>query len=200
MRLLLLFVIFVISSTPVYGAVAISGSGAVGDESYFMAAFMDDSGTHLRLLLPDDEVYEFIFTDGNIYNGEMSQQNLGTDFAKLVIAGVLDPFFVLEIVSGQRDGLYRPYMQPGADGTLLFVLSPSDFLDLYGHWSREEHIAENILRQIVVGLDASVEYRLHCTPSGAVTQIDVVSQSSAPDIRHSHATILVTYPKLLPSS
>ena len=193
------------------GSGTITGSAATDDEiqkSYQMIAqIRDDEETRLRLSI-DNEIINLILTDGNIYNDRMTEQKAGALFAKMVYLGVLDPFFILEIISGKRAEMYSPYMSVGPGGTLQLNLSPGESAALYEHWTADFHgflgaaadgmsdkeisMAEGLLRQILTALDVNVKYTFHIDlDSLIITQIDIQSEIAAPEVRYSQAVIQV---------
>ena len=179
---------------PVYGAVAVSGGGVVEQKPYWAAAYIDDTAARLRILIPNEEELEFIFSGGGIKCAKGSQ--LSGTFAKLIIEGVLDPFLILEIVSGLRDDLYSPYLTEGPGNTMQLNIQPEDFFALYEKWIPHLdnlQLAEKFVRQIVSVLEASVSYTIHLDPNtGDIAAIDIQSISHAPEARHSTASFKVT--------
>jgi len=196
--------------------VQLTGSGTVAERDIqkpyqIIVQMRGDQETRLRLSL-DHEVISLILTDGNIYDDQMTEQKAGSLFAKLVSLGVLDPFFMLETISGKRTEMYSPYMTmassaaPDSEHTLQLNLSPAESAILYKHWTadfysflgaaadgmsdRERSIAEGLLRQILTSLEMHVSYTYHIQPDTLViTQIDIQSEIAAPEIRSAWATI-----------
>ena len=171
--------------------IAIVGEGEVNGSFYKMTALIGETGTRLQLTLPTGEVMRLHLTEDSVFDDMWEEQKISDLFARLVILGVLDPLFVLEVINGQRNYIYEPYMNPVSDSTIEFNLQPEDFLDLFECWVPhlgESSFTENILRQIIKELDASIDYTIHLE-NQTITQIDVKSQSSAPEVRLSQAVI-----------
>jgi len=195
------------------GTVQLSGTGIIAGEDtqkhyQIVIQIRGDEETRLRLSL-DGEVINLILTDGNIYNDQMIEQKAGSLFAKLVSLGVLDPFFMLEILSGKRSDIYSSYMTHGPNNTLQLTLSPAESAVLYEHWTADFHsflgaaadgmsdtemsIAEGLLRQILTALEINVNYTFHLQPDTfAITHIDIRSEIAAPEIRSAQAVIHVS--------
>ena len=194
------------------GITQLSGSGSITEgenkKTYHITAqLISDGETRLRLSL-DNEIINLILTDGNVYNDQMTEQKVGSLFAKLVSLGLLDPFFMLEIISGNRSEMYSPYMTFGPDNTLQLSLSSAESAVLYEHWTadfrsllgaaadsmndKEFSMAEGLLRQVLTALDINVKYTFHIEPdTHIITKIDMQSDIAAPEVRHSQASIKV---------
>ena len=208
------------------GIVQLSGSGTITGSTItdgeikkpyqVIAQMRGDEETRLHLSI-DNEIINLIITDVNIYDDQMTEQKVGSLFAKMVSLGVLDPFFVLEIISGKRTEMYSPYMSLGPDGTLQLTMSSEESVVLYeclatdfhsllgavadGMSDREISMAEGLLRQILTALDINVKYTFHIEPDTLIiTQIDIQSKIAAPEVRHSQAVIhTIPSPRQLPS-
>ena len=200
------------------GTVQLSGSGTITGSTItdgeiqklyqVIAQIRGDEETRLRLSI-DNEIINLILTDGNIYDDRMAEQKAGSLFAKMVSLGVLDPFFMMEIISGKRTEMYSPYMSLGPGGTLQLNLSPGESATLYEHWTADFHnllgaaadgmsdkeisVAEGLLRQVLTALDVNVKYTFHIDPDSLfITQIDIQSEIAAPEMRYSQAVIQVS--------
>ncbi|MCL2421758.1 MAG: hypothetical protein FWD03_07870 [Defluviitaleaceae bacterium] len=192
--------------------VQLSGSGVITEDNVqnpyqITAQIHGTEETRLRLSV-DNETISLILTNGNIYDDQMAEQKVSSLFAKMVSTGTLDTFFLLEILTGDRPEIYSPYITHGMDNTLQLSLSPSESSVLYEHWTsdfrsllgpaadsmsdKELSTAEGFVRQIFSALEANVQYTFHTNPdTGAITQIDIQSQTAAPQVRAVHAIIHV---------
>ena len=201
--------------------VQLSGSGTItsgaGDckKTYHIAAQMlDASETRFRINL-DNEVISLILTHGKIYDEKRIEEKVVGLFTKLVVHGLLDPFFMLEILSGERNDLYCPHMKAGPGNIVQLTLSPAESLALYSQWTsdfrsllgaasddmsnRELSIAKTCMEQILTALEANVQYTFHIQPdTGLITEIDIRSEFSSPEPRVCQASIKLS-PKPLPS-
>ena len=186
--------------------VHLSGGGSVNEKKYQLAAQMRGYDECRFRLQMGSELISLILTDGKIYDEDRQEQKVAGLFAKLVSLGVLDPFFLIEILDGQRDELYRPYMSLGPDGVVQLALSPKESLALYEAWTsdlrgllgaaadgmsqRELSLAETFLRQILTSLEADVQYNFHIE-NGLITKINIQSKTAAPEPRNCKAEILI---------
>jgi len=202
------------------GTVQLAGSGVITEDGnqrhYSIAAQMRNlEETRLRLNL-DNEVLQLILTEGKIYDDDMVEQKVSSLFAKLVALGLLDTFFIIEMLSGERTEMYRPYISKdiiqtpeGPVDILQLRLSSKASADLYEHWTsdfrgllgaaadgmsdRELSLAKGVVQQILTALEANVQYTFHLHPdTGAITQINIHSQIAAPEARHIKATMVVS--------
>lgn len=199
-------------------AAMLSGSGVIVEKEvekpYYVAAQMKHGENRLRISL-DDEELDLIFTNNQIYSNQVQNQNkenITTLFAKMVTLGVLDPFLILEILSGERKELYLPYMTTSATNPnqIELNISSTDFINLYEHWLpqvQEGTASKKILHQVLTGLSPTIKYTFHTDPkTGHLTYIDMVSETCTPHTRRSYATFKVTStiqeqcPGQLPSS
>ena len=181
---------------PVYGAVTLaSGSTLTGRgtlteggvcKRYHMTAFIDESRSRLHITI-DGESFDLILTNGAIYDSDMSLQKPSALLAKIITLGVLDPFFVLEVLIGERSELYAPFMiHDDQKGTIKLDINPSEFLALYDHWIpevNESALVESFLRQILIALEPTVSYTFYLDDAN-ITKIEITSRSSAPEVRH----------------
>ena len=175
------------------------GLGTIGDTNYQMEAQII-YGQETRLSIQyEDEALNLILTNGKIYDNYMREQKLSQLFAKMVCDGLLDPFFILEIISGERKELYQPYMSKYGD-IVRFSISPEDCLAIYESWTIDFPIIDGILRQTLIALDATIEYDFHIDSDGNINKIEINSQHYAPELRKCRGTILTQYLKQLPSS
>ena len=177
------------------------GLGTIDDTVYQMNAQIS-KGQETRLSVQyEDEALNLILSKGKIYDDHMNEQKLSQLFAKMVCDGLLDPFFVLEIVSGERKQLYEPYMHKHGD-IVSFIISPEDCLAIYESWIIDFPIIDGILRQTLMALNATIEYDFHiCPTSGNIVKIEVASRHYAPQLRKCQGTFtLVQYQEPLPSS
>ena len=194
-NLILIILLILFYCQPVYGNMIIYGSGNVDGTVYEMTAHMDEESTKLKMDLPCGENIYLIMIDGIMYDEEKRELKISSLFAKLAAQGLLDPLLVLEILSGKREDLYEEFMTTSSDNTVDMTIKAEDFILLYESWApnlNESSIAENIVRQIITALDASVNYTFHYHPeTKELTQIDIVSQCSAPEVRHGSARFYV---------
>jgi len=163
--------------------------------------------TRLRISL-DRETINLILTNGTIYDDQMAEQKVSSLFAKMVALGILDSFFMLEILTGERTEIYSPYFTQGLDNMLQLNLSPAESIILYEHWTsdfrgllgaaadnmsdRELSLAEGFMRQILSALEANIRYTFYIQPdTHIITQIDIQSEISAPEARQTQASIHV---------
>jgi len=176
------------------------GLGTIGDTNYQMEAQISN-GQETRLSIQyEDKALNLILTDGKVYDSYMNEQKLSQLFAKMVCDGLLDPFFILEIVSGERKALYQPYMNKHGD-IVRFSISPEDCLAIYESWTIDFPIIDGILRQTLIALDATVAYDFHiCPDSGNIVKIEITSAHYAPELRKCRGLIQAQYLKQLPSS
>jgi len=169
--------------------------------------------TRFRLNCADEEL-NLILTHGKIYDQHWQEQKVVNLFAKLVNLGLLDPFFIIEILDGSRDEFYSPYMRQISDNHIQLKLNPQESITLYEQWisdlrglfgaaaddmsDLELSIAEGVLRQILSALEASVQYDFYIKDD-KINQIEIQSEVAAPEARKTQTTITVSQ-ALLPSS
>ena len=175
------------------------GLGTIGDTNYQMDAQISQ-GQETRLNIQyEDEALNLILANGKVYDAHMNEQKLGQLFAKMVCDGILDPFFILEIISGGRKEVYQPYMSRHGD-IVRFSISPEDCLTIYESWTIDFPVIDGILRQTLIALDASVEYDFYIDSDGNISKIEIMSQHYAPELRKCRGTIQAQYLGQLPSS
>ena len=176
----------------------LTASGTVTEDScqkrFSMSAYIHNGETRLRLHHPDSGAVNLILAHGNIYDENFAEQKPAAVFAKLVHLGVLDPFLILEILSGNNMELYNSFMAKRADGTIVFSLTPADILMLGETWTDSA-----LLKQILSALEPSVEYVFHIMPDGGL-HIDIKLEASVPNLRHVEGVIQIKFPRQHPSS
>jgi len=151
---------------------------------------------------------EFLLTNGVIYapagDCEWDEQSLGSVLAKLTAMGVLDQFFMLELLYGERADLYKSYMTLGTEEngnyTIQIKLSKSEYLDLFEAWTADLHgllgvaaegmselegqILQGIVRKILSSLEAEACYVFFVEPETmCIVKVEIEMKSAAPDMR-----------------
>lgn len=195
------------------GSTELMGSGTITEgkqqKPYNITAKMRNmEETRLRINMENESI-ALILTHGKIYDENWDEQKVSNLFAKLVSLGILDIFLLIEILDGERDELYRPYMNSTAKDSITLSLSPDESKVLYEHWTsdlrgllgaaaeemseRELALAESVMRQILSALEANVLYTFHLHPeTSAITQIDIQTETAAPRARLSQSKIEVS--------
>ena len=193
------------------GIVQLSGAGTITvgskiQKPYHIFAQICPTETRLRVNLEENPL-DLIFANGTIYDSQMTEQRIVKLFARIVALGALDPFFVLEILSGERSVLYSPYITMESDHAVQLNISPTESIALYEHWisdlrlflgmadgsnDKELALAESFLKEILTALKADIQYTFHIQPdTKQITQIDILSQTTAPEERRCQVTILI---------
>ena len=178
----------------------LAGFGSIDDIPYQMDAQII-SGQETRIRINSEgEALNLILCNGKIYDSQMKEQKVSQLFAKMVVSGLIDPFFVLEILAGERTEVYEPYMTY-EDNVIRLLISPEDCMAIYENWSIDFPVLDNIIRQTLAALEATVEYKfIFCQFTGDITKVEISSQHHAPELRKCNGLIRVQYLKQPPSS
>jgi len=190
------------------GVVQLNGCGTIEQKPFEITAQIGESTeTRLRITTETEKI-SLILNHGKIYNENREEQKVSSLFAKLVAHGLLDLFFIIEILDGRRGELYRPHMSL-ADGAIQMNLSPAESLALYEKWTgdlrgtlgaaadgmteRELQLAESVISQILSALEADVRYSFEIDPSTKkLTQINISSKTAAPTPRTCQASLILS--------
>ena len=159
-------------------------------KTYHITAYHQAGYGTKVMLSSENENYDINLSDGDVPDNF---------FAKIILMGVIDPFFIMEILWGNGETPCRPYMRQDGDFTVLKI-NPVDACCMYEEFAKQTTLSvpvTEILRQLVTALEPELNYRFHT--DGDTTKIVIKSKTSAPDPRYVSGLILVRYPEQLQS-
>jgi len=184
MRLIYLRLLFVclfsiifahaVQASEMKGAITVT-EGSTQRTYHIKAQYQAGLGTRVLLSSDDDEVIDVTLSGESIPD---------SFFAKIILMGVMDPFFAMEMIWGSGEAIYRPYMQEDGD-TLVFQIKPEDAMVMYELFSAQAMLSKTgaeVLRQLVIALEPEISYKFET--QGDTIKISLKSKTSAPDIRY----------------